>query len=302
MIPELVRAGMGLVFVAASVCGQSPAFRPQSPPAPPPLLLPAQGAATAFVEKPWDQLSDKTLAEWGQAAMKSAKSWRHGETRSFVIHYHKLAEAQRAAREAEFYYEYVKKDLLLEKDYDTGKNHLFIFDDRTEWETFLAALNKEYFVSTHKGKEMFVYAPANDQTFSQRLAFPVTNCAFRRYFPKALPYWLRIGLGEFETGNAYKQMKGIAGGSRGSGKRQRARDYPFEKLFAAAEYPSQRTDFIATAERIARILLNDLDRKRFVPLGMKLCEGATFEKTIVEMYPQRFRTFDDFRRLYNSVE
>ena len=77
-------------------------INPKSLPVPPPLILPTQGAATAFVEESQDQRSDKTIEDWGQTAVKGAKSWRHGETRTFVIHDHKLAEARRAAREAEF--------------------------------------------------------------------------------------------------------------------------------------------------------------------------------------------------------
>ncbi|MFA5189999.1 MAG: hypothetical protein WC740_04690 [Verrucomicrobiia bacterium] len=262
----------------------------------------APGNAAAFSEKQWDQLSDKDLKDWGKLAIKNSK-WRHGETEHFIIHYQKLSEAQRAARESEIYCEYLKTDLGLVKDYHKGKNHLFIYAKEEDWNSFCFETKRNrILVSTHYDGEMFILARSNDSTFSQQLAFPVTCAVLRRFFSKDPPHWVTTGVANFEEGNAYKQMKGIGGGDRGSGRRGSAA-YPMESLLAANNSPrdsSQRYEYSRTCERLVRFLLTKLDRQRFVTLVTKLCERVSFQTAIPAVYPEKFKTYQEFLTAYNS--
>lgn len=300
MKAPFLRAGTALFCVVTLAAAQFRPTPPRTPAAPP---APAPGASAAFVEKSLEQLSDKTLEDWGKKAMAGAK-WRHGETEHMIIHFQKLAEAQRAAREAEAYYDYITKDLGLTKDYRTGKSHLFIFAKSNDWFSFCTEIGKGRIFCTSKGSEMFIEAPANSATFSRHLAFPVTSCVLYRFFPKRVPLWVYQGVSYFEEGNAYKKNKGIAGGERGSERRGTA-TYSLVDLLNVTQWPtdsSERREYDRTCEKLVRFLLTQVDRRRFASLVLKLGDGVTFQQAVVEVYPDKFKTYKEFQTAYNSFQ
>ena len=300
MKPPLRLAGMVVFGVVALVLGSTLLRRPCVFAAAP-VAFPSTSGNAPFTETSWEKLSDQNLKTYGKAAMPNPKAWRHGETEHFIIHFQKLAEAQRAARDVEFYYQHLKKTFGLDHDYHKGKCRLFIFAKANDWATFLAALNKERFISvTHSG-EMGVIAYANDEGFSRQLAFPVTCSVLYHYFPKLPPFWFQLGMAEFEIGNAYAKMKGIGGGERGSGRRGSS-IYPLEDLLTATAFPSDRSEFARTSERLVRFLLGKLGPQKFVTLAIKLCEAEKFEEAILEVAPDKFKSYNDFKSAYAQFQ
>ncbi len=300
MKAPFLRAGAALFCVVTLAAGQFPSTPPRTPAAPP---APAPGAGAAFAEKSWDQLSDKLLLEWGKQAIASGK-WRHGETEHMVIHYQKLAEAQRAAREAEAYYDYITKDFGLEKDYRKGKSHLFIFARNSDWVAFCTEVGKGRIASTSRYSEMYIEAPANNESFSRNLAFPVSCCVMYRFFPKYVPYWVVTGVAFFEEGNAYKKLKGIGGGARGS-ERHGTAQYPLKDLLLVTASPTdthEMYEYYRTCERLVRFLLVKGDHRRFVPLVTKVNNGMPFQQAVVEVYPEKFKTFNEFQAAYDLFQ
>ena len=270
-----------------------------------PALPGARGADVPFVEKPWEQITDKQLFEHGKIALgENPSKWHHAETEHFVVHFHKRIDAQKVVRQAEFYYEQVKKDLQVEKDRFDRKSHVFLFEKDSEWHQFVAdAKLMEWSAGVSSRSELYFLSRQGAGDFAAgTLAHEMTHCIFYRFVPRRIPMWLNEGFAEFESGNAYAKFKGIGGGNRGSG-RGGAAGYPLQKLLAATEYPTEQAaihEFYRTSERLVRFLVTKLDRNRFVPLVMKLADGVSLEKAVLEIYPDKFKSFDEFVKRYEK--
>jgi len=270
-----------------------------------PNALAGRGADVQLVEKPWEQITDQQLFEHGKTALgQNPSKWHHAETEHFVIHFHRRTDAQKVARQAEFYYEQVKKDLQAEKDRFDRKSHIFLFEKESEWQQFIAdARLEEWFAGVSIRSELFFHTRQHSGDFaSNLLAHEMTHCIFYRFVPKRIPMWLNEGFAEFESGAAYARFKGIGGGNRGSGRSGQA-DYPLQKLLTAREYPKDRDDvreFYRTSERLVRFLMTKLDRNRFVPLVMKIADGASLESAVLEIHADKFKTFDEFVKRYEK--
>ncbi len=77
--------------------------------------------------------------------------------------------------------------------------------------------------------------------------------------------------------------------------------YPLEQALAAASSPkdsSQRYEYSRTCERLVRFLLTKLGRQRFVSLGLKLGDGIAFRDAVLDVYPDKFKTYQDFLAAY----
>jgi hypothetical protein len=270
-----------------------------------PIAPAGRGADTPLVEKPWEQITDKQLFEHGKTALgQNPAKWHHGETEHFVIHFHKRIDAQKVARQAEFYYDQVKKDLQVEKDRFDRKSHIFLFERDEEWRQFVAeAKLMEWSAGVAYRSELYFLSRQGSGDFAAgTLAHEMTHCIFYRFVPKRIPMWLNEGFAEFESGNAYAKFKGIGGGNRGSGRRGAA-DFPLEKLLATKEYPKDRQEvheFYRTSERLVRFLMTKLDRNRFVPLVMKIADGASLESAVLEIHADKFKSFDEFVKRYEK--
>jgi hypothetical protein len=259
------------------------------------------------VEKPWDKISDQQLFNHGKVALgNNPGAWKHAETDHFVVHYHKIFDAKKVVRQAEFYYQQIKNDLQVAQDRYDRKNQIFVFDKSPEWQQFIQdAKIHEWAAGLSSRSELFFHSRDREGDFASGvLAHETTHCIFYRFVPKRIPLWLNEGFAEFESGNAYAKFKGIGGGSRGSGK-QGAANFPLKKLLAAKEYPEDKTqvhEFYRTSERLVRFLLKKLDPKQFVPLAMKVAEGATLEDAVMEVYPGKFKSFDEFVERYQKFD
>jgi len=265
----------------------------------------ARGADTQLVEKPWEQITDQQLFDHGKTALgQNPSKWHHAETEHFVIHFHKRIDAQKVVRQAEFYYDQVKKDLMVEKDRFDRKSHIFLFEKEEEWHQFVAdAKFMEWAAGVSSRSELYFLSRKGSGDFAAgTLAHEMTHCIFYRFVPRRIPMWLNEGFAEFESGNAYAKFKGIGGGNRGSG-RGGAAGYPLQKLLAAKEYPKDRNDvheFYRTSERLVRFLITKLDRNRFVPLVMKIADGASLESAVLEIHADKFKSFDEFVKRYEK--
>ena len=261
-----------------------------------------RGADVQLVEKPWEQITDQQLFEHGKTALgQNPSKWHHAETEHFVIHFHKRIDAQKVARQAEFYYDQVKKDLLAEKDRFDRKSHIFLFEKDAEWHQFVAdAKFMEWSAGVSYRSELYFLSRQGSGDFAAgTLAHEMTHCIFYRFVPRRIPMWLNEGFAEFESGNAYAKFKGIGGGNRGSG-RGGAAGYPLQKLLTATEYPKEQEDvreFYRTSERL---LITKLDRSRFVPLVIKIADGAKLETAVLEIYSDKFKSFDEFVKRYEK--
>ncbi|MBI5819223.1 MAG: hypothetical protein HZA88_09545 [Verrucomicrobia bacterium] len=285
-------------------------IRPQFPPPSNtggPIVSRIASSDSALVEKTWDQLSDKDLGTTGKSVVGDMRYWRHGETANFVIHFMNFrgvqifSTAQKAGRVAEFYLAQLKLDFGLTQDLRKGKSHIFLVAGEADWSRFCAQHGLANFTRcVSEGSSIFYYTRWGEASLAQDMAFPVATCVLHRFFPKPLPFWLCVGVGEFETGNAYAKLKGYS--NPGSRTPPGKADYPLSELITATAYPTdprrpdERQRMAASCELIVRTLLTKLDPRRFVPLALKLGEGIRFDQALLETYPDRFKTYADFER------
>ena len=265
-----------------------------------------RGADTPLVEAPWEKITDKKLFKMGELALgKNPGDWRHAETPHFVIHYRKIIDAKKVARQAEFYYQQVKSDLQATEDRFDRKNHLFQFEKPEEWQKFVKdAEVPEWAVGFASRSELFFLSRQHDNFAAGTLAHEITHCIFHRFVPHRIPMWLNEGFAEFESGNAYAKFKGIGGGARAN-VRHGPSKFPLQKLLTTTAYPEDKSDvseFYATSARLVRFLITKFDRKQFLPLVNKIAEGAKFEETVLAVYPDKFKTFADFERAYARAD
>ncbi|MCX7825356.1 MAG: hypothetical protein N2689_07345 [Verrucomicrobiae bacterium] len=268
--------------------------------------LPMRGADIPLVEKPWEKISDQQLFDHGKVALGyDPKAWKHAETDHFVVHYRRMTDAKKVVRQAEFYYQQIKSDLQVTQDRFDRKNHIFVFEKAPEWQQFLSdARINAWAAGVASRSELFFLSRQHDDFAAGTLAHEITHCIFYRFVGKPIPLWLNEGFAEFESGNAYAKFKGIGGGKRGSGK-QGAANFPLRKLLEARVYPEDKEqiqEFYRTSERLVRFLLTKLDRKQFVPLAMKLADGASLETAVMEIYPGKFKSFDEFVERYQKFD
>src|ERR1019366_10508835 len=60
-----------------------------------------------LVDKPFEQLSNKDISDWGRAALEiDASKWKQGETQHFIIHY--FQRGQKIATRCETFYQQIR--------------------------------------------------------------------------------------------------------------------------------------------------------------------------------------------------
>jgi hypothetical protein len=89
-------------------------------------------------QETWEQLSNREISYIGSEALAAnQRSWYHGETEDFIIHYRNFSDALQIAREIEFDLWYVAKSLGARKEQYARKSHVYVFQDDKEWQAFV---------------------------------------------------------------------------------------------------------------------------------------------------------------------
>jgi hypothetical protein len=97
-----------------------------------------------LVEKKFEELSEQAMSGDGQKAMAiDPAKWKHAETENFILHYRRVTEAAKVAREVEYDLWFVATTLGATKDRYSKKSHVYVFEDEAEWKQFLAVSNNQ---------------------------------------------------------------------------------------------------------------------------------------------------------------
>jgi hypothetical protein len=138
-----------LTFEAAAQSPSAPRATPSSlfparPSATPKSSLPPRGSAIGaavaeanqpprempLVEKKFEELADTNLGADGKTALGIApEKWKHAETENFILHYRRVTEAQKVAREVEYDLWFVATTLGAKKEQYSKKSHVYVFED-----------------------------------------------------------------------------------------------------------------------------------------------------------------------------
>lgn len=296
--------GAALCAVVSVAWGQGIGTAPrstsgQSANAPPPREV-------RLVEKPFNALSDTDPHDKGKLALSIApEKWKHAETENFILHYRRVTEAQKVAREVEYNLWYVASQLGATRDRYAKRSHVFVFEDDEEWTKFKGLLGPgglAWSASFAIGDELFLNVRgSNGSGFdSQTLAHETTHAVVARIFPRQRwPLWLNEGFAEYMGGASVAARKGQ------SAKRYQralgAAEMPLAKLEATTVYPmdpAEISQLYQTSEKFVRFLMNEFPKDRFVKFIDAVLDGKGMEKAVIEVYADKVKDWDTFLRRY----
>lgn len=275
----------------------------------PPL---GQSAASApprdvkLVEKPFDALSDKEPHEKGTLALGiSPEKWKHAETENFILHYRRVTEAQKVAREVEYNLWHVATQLGATKDRYSRRSHVFIFEDDEEWKKFKGLLGPNglaWASSFAIGDELFLNVRgSNGGGFdSQTLAHETTHAVVARLFRgQRWPLWLNEGFAEYMGGASVAARKG-----QSTKRYQRSLGFAemsLATLESTTSYPESElaiAQLYQSSEKFVRFLMNEFPKDRFVKFIDAVLAGKGMEKAVTEVYADKVKDWETFQRRY----
>lgn len=260
---------------------------------------------TKLEEKKWEELPNQEVSPQGREALDiDAKKWKHAETENFILHYRRVTEAKKVAREIEYDLWFVAKTLGAEKKDYARKSHVYVFEDEAEWKSFLGQMGLPEWVASYAlGDELFlnVRQTAGANRFdSQTLAHETTHAVVARlYVGKNWPLWLGEGFAEYMGGASVAARKNQTV-KRHQGK-LRAADMPLEELVSLTNYPSDRelvSRLYQTSEQFVRFLMNDFPPDRFPKFIDAMLEGGDLQATVLKLYGDKVKDWSDFMRKY----
>ena len=265
--------------------------------------------ATKLVEKKFEELSNVPPSEDGRKALAiNAAKWKHAETDNFILHYRRVTEAQKVAREVEYDLWYVATTLGAAKERYSKKSHVYVFEDAEEWKQFLAVSNNplKWAASYAYGDELFLNVRGGGNTGaganfdSQTLAHETTHAVVARLFPgKRWPLWLNEGFAEYMGGASIAARKGQSA-KRHQGNLTMA-EMPLPVLEALEGYPSNEAaigQLYQTSEKFVRFLMSELPKDRIVKFIDAVLGGKKMQEAVLEVYGDKFRNWDAFMKKY----
>ncbi len=301
---------------------QWPFASPAPPPAPRTAATPFQGFddldnpnATPngqppddipLVEKPFNQLSDQTYDALGQAALAiRPEEWKHAETENFILHYRRVTEAKKVAREVEYDLWFVAHSLGATKEQYSRKSHVFIFEDQNDWKNFLSQAPNipQWAASFAHGDNLFL-SLRNTETgvpFDSRvLAHETTHAVVARLYPNVRwPLWLNEGFAEY---------MGAASVSARMGQPIQAHEHTLtfaglsldqlQQMKVYPQDPVQVAQLYETSEKLIRFIMTELPKDRFTQFTAAVTNGASLKDALLSVYPDKLASYDDFLRRF----
>jgi hypothetical protein len=259
---------------------------------------------TPLVEKKWEELSNRDLGQDGKTAISiQQEKWKHAETDNFILHYRRVTEAQKVAREVEYDLWFVAKTLRATKDRYQRKSHVFVFKDEDEWKTFLSQTSApQWAASFAYGDELFLNVRGMDTGIfdSKTLAHETTHAVVARLFPnKRWPLWLNEGWAEYMGGASVAARKGQT--PKAFQTRLHMADLPLATMEEMKQYPDdavQIAQLYQTGEKLVRFLMDQMPRERITQFIDAEINGESLEASVTEIYSDKIKDWADFQKRY----
>ena len=258
-----------------------------------------------LVEKSWDQLTNAYVSPEGKIALSiNPEKWKHAETENFILHYRRVTEAEKVAREIEYDLWFVAKTLGATKDRYQRKSHVFIFEDEREWKDFLSQTKEpQWAASFARGDELFLSvreADAGGQFDSHLLAHETTHAVVARLYPRERPpVWLSEGFAE------YMGSASVAARKNQTVKRHERTlhmaQLSLNNLVKIDAYPQDTLQVIQlyeTGEKLVRFMMTELPKDRFIHFFDAVLAGKTLQDAVMEIYGDQVKDFDDFTKKF----
>ncbi len=261
-----------------------------------------------LVEKPFSELSDQEIDELGQKALAiRPEDWKHAETDHFILHYRRVTEAKKVAREVEFDIAFVANALGAKPEQYRKKSHVFIFENQNEWQTFINQTTQpSWAASFARGDELYLSlrntGPGQPAFDSHTLAHETTHAVVARLYPgMRWPLWLNEGLAEY-----------MGAASVAARKNQPIRrhehtltfaDMSLDELQQMQVYPQdpiQVAQLYETSEKLIRFIMTELPKERFTQFLGSVLAGNSLKEALLSTYPDKLASYDDFLKKYSK--
>ena len=253
---------------------------------------------------PFNQLSDRQFNELGRKALAiRPDAWKHAETENFILHYRRVTEAKKVAREVEYDLRFVATALGATKEQYRKKSHVFIFEDETEWKNFLSQTAlPPWAASFAHGDELFLNLRNQEgMAFdSHILAHETTHAVVARLYPGTVwPLWLNEGLAEY-----------MGAASVAARKNQTLKRHEHTLTFASMSLdqiqqidvypqdPVQIAQLYETSEKLIRFIMTALPKDRFTRFLDTVLAGRTLRDALLYVYPDKLTSYDDFEKKF----
>lgn len=292
-----------VVSAQAPRCGTQPVPGVRPPPVSSPM---PSGKDTRLVDLGTNVFERTCLMEQGERTLGLKEfKWRHAETAHFVLHYENAIFAQKVARMAEFFYDYISADLKVSKDLRRGRSHIFIFDSKKAWETFQTKYSENpqpWVASWVKGTEMFLQQTGGGSDAADTLSHEMTHLIINRFFEGDSPLAVNEGLAEWYGEFAYAAFKGVKKSKKQEFKRF-AGALPLGEILSMQEYPKGGPEmihrFYMTGKYFVGFLMIRKPAENFAPFFADLTGGLDVYKALEKHYavssPQDLaKEFDKF--------
>ncbi len=275
---------------------------------PAPRALPPPREAR-LVEKKVEELSSKPGSEYGTKALAiDPEKWRHAETDHFVMHFRRVTEAQKVAREVEYDLWFVATTLGAAPERYAKKSHVYVFEDENEWKDFLGQTKvAPWSISFAYGDELFLNvrrvgrgSGGSSNFDSTTLAHEATHAVIARIFPGVRwPLWLNEGFAEYMGGASVAARKGQS--VKRFQSRLAAAEMPLDRMETMLAYPETEIEVMQlyqTSEKLVRFLMNEFPKERFNDFLAATLAGKPLKETIPTVYADKVKDWDAFLRRY----
>jgi hypothetical protein len=219
-----------------------------------------------FDQKPWSQLSDRQITDWGRMALAiHSDSWRHIETEHFIIHC--FRDEDKIANRSEAFFPEIRDFFGNRRDLLQGrKSHIFAFHDVADWRAFTRSINKSEIRGITRGNEFFYLSIGDNGYFDSNgkvQAHEMTHLIFNRFFSGHPPLWLNEGVAEYfgrrKTTSIVEFRRQLSQTPR----------FSLDRLFTLETYPGSLLDvqaFYAEATIVVDFLSHTEERRVLLPM------------------------------------
>ena len=259
-----------------------------------------------LIEKPLDQVSNHDYDELGQKALAmKPEAWKHAETANFILHYRRVTEAEKVAREVEYDLWFVATSLGATRDQYSKKSHVFVFKDDQEWKAFLSQTNvPPWAASFAHGDNLFLNVrntSGGGPTFdSHTLAHETTHAVVARLYPGTRwPLWLNEGFAEYmgAASVAARKNQPISHHEHTLQFASMSLDQ-LQQLQAYPQDPVQVAELYETAEKLVRFVKTELPKERFKQFLEAMLGGRSLKDALLYVYPDKLASYEDFERKF----
>ncbi len=301
--PGVIARGTPAPLNTATAPSSLPGFGAGQPANAPP------GKDIPLIEKKFSELSNQTISHDGKAALAiNPEKWKHAETDNFILHYRRVTEAQKVAREVEYDLWYVASLLGAKPDRYKRKSHVYIFEDADEWKDFLNVSDNpmKWAVSYAWGDELYLNVRGGGNSGSgtsfdsHTLAHETTHAVVARLYPGARwPLWLNEGFAEYMGGASVAARKGQF--AKRYERSLSMAEMPLETLATMNEYPSDPVAIgrlYQSSEKFARFLMTELPKDRFPKFIDAVLSGKSMQDAVLLVYSDKYKDWPAFMKHY----